>query len=177
MEARLAMMAPILFQWDGEAMVPANAFWRRKADETFAIGERHPLVIQEERSQISHAHYFASVAEVWKNLGEDQSAHFPTSEHLRKWALIRCGYRDERSITCASKAEALRVAAFVKPMDDFAVVTTAGATVVVLTAKSQSYRAMGKREFGESKNAVLDFLWAMIGVQPETGAREAGMAA
>lgn len=31
---------PIAFFWDGEALVPANAHWQRKADEVFVVGER-----------------------------------------------------------------------------------------------------------------------------------------
>ena len=31
-------------------------------------------------------------------------------------------------------------------------------TMTIRTARSQSYQAMGKREFAESKTAVLDYL-------------------
>src|SRR3546814_9642927 len=58
---------------------------------------------------------------------------FATPDHLRRWALIRAGYRDERSIVCASKAEAQRLAAFIKPMDDYAVVLVSEAVVKVCT--------------------------------------------
>ena len=81
---------------------------------------------------------------------------------MRKWALIRTGFRDERSIVCASKAEAERVAAFVKPMDDFAIVIAHEASVLVYTAKSQSMKAMGAKEFQRSKEAVLDYCQGMI---------------
>ena len=86
----------------------------------------------------------------------------PSVEHMRKWALIRTGYRDERSIVCASKAEAKRVAAFVKPMDDFAIVVVNEATVAVYTAKSQSQKAMGGKEFQKSKEAVLEYCQSML---------------
>lgn len=79
-------------------------------------------------------------------------------EHLRKYALIRTGHRDERTIVCASKAEARRVAAFVKPLDEFALVLVNEASVSVYTAKSQSLRAMGKTAFQQSKDDVLGFL-------------------
>jgi hypothetical protein len=72
---------------------------------------------------------------------------FPTAEVLRKKMLIRAGYADERSIVCASKAEAQRVAAFVKPMDEYAVVTVREAVVRVYTAQSQSIKAMGAKPF------------------------------
>lgn len=156
-------MTPLPFEWDGEAMRVMPGF-QRQADRSFVIGERYRLAPVEDRSGASHRHYFAVIDEAWENLPEGMSADFPTPEHLRKAALIRAGYRDERSVVCASRAEALRVAAFIKPIDDFAIVATSGATVCVYTAKSQSEKAMGKEDFQRSKDAVLDALAAMLGV-------------
>jgi hypothetical protein len=169
--------APIRFSWDGESFTPASAFWARKADEVFVIGETYQLVEHHDRSLASHNHYFAAIHEGWQNLPEHWAHRLPTAEHLRKYALIKSGYADERSIVCASKAEAQRVAAFVKPMDDFAVVLVSEATVKVYTAKSQSMKAMGKAVFQESKTAVLDAIDEMVGVERGATAREAGRAA
>jgi len=74
------------------------------------------------------------------------------------------GYRDERSIVCNSRAMAERVAAFIGSMDCYAVVTALSSVVRVYTPKSQSMRAMGKREFQESKDHVLGFIADLIGV-------------
>ena len=156
-------MQPLPFEWDGESMRVLPGF-QRQADQAFVIGERYRLAPVEDRSAASHRHYFAAINEAWANLPEGMSDDFPTPEHLRKAALIRAGYRDERSVVCASRAEALRVAAFIKPIDDFALVATSGTTVCVYTAKSQSVKAMGKEEFQRSKDAVLDRLAAMLGV-------------
>lgn len=155
---------PVLFMWDGEAMRPANP---KLADRHFVIGEAYPLIVNEERSTNSHSHYFAALNEAWKNLPEAEAERWPTVEHLRKYALIRAGFRDERSIVCASKAEAQRMAAFVKPMDEYAIVATSEAVVRVYTAKSQSMRAMGKADFQASKDAVLTIVSQLIGVTPE----------
>jgi len=119
------------------------------------------------RSAVSHSHYFAAVNEAWRNLPEDMADDFPTSEHLRKWALVKSGFRDERSIACSSRAEALRIAAFVRPIDEFAIVVVREAVVTVYTAKSQSLRAMGKAEFQRSKDGVLDVLAKLIGTSTE----------
>lgn len=159
------MNAPLPFRWTGEAMEPLPAFTRR-CDAAFVVGEVYNLDAIEERSAKSHAHYFASINEAWQNLPENLVEQFPTSEHLRKWCLIRAGYHQSRDIVAASKAEALRLAAFVKPMDSYAVVTARGAVVTVYTAESQSMRAMGKQRFQESKDAVLSLLAAMIGTDP-----------
>lgn len=158
------MSALFHYQWDGESMVPLPHF-RKRCDDEFVIGETYPLAETADRSLKSHSHYFACVGEAWKNLPELEAEHHPTAEHLRKYALIRCGYADERSIVCASKAEAQRVAAFIKPMDEYAVVVVRDCVVKVFTAQSQSKKAMGAETFQASKQAVLDYLDDLIGVE------------
>ena len=165
---------PLAFRWDGESMVPLSAI---AADRNYTIGEIYRLVPYEERSQRSHAHYFACIQEAWQNLPERLAQRFPTPEHLRKYALIWAGHRDERSIVARSKTEAYGIAQFVRPVDPFSVVVMHEATVTVMTAKSQSTRAMGAKEFQRSKDAVLDFLAGMIGVEADDLRREAGRAA
>ena len=169
--------APILCAWDGEHLTPVGQTWARRADAQWVVGERYSVEIRQERSQASHNHYFASIAEAWQNLPEDLAERFPTPVHLRKWALIKAGYRDETSIVCASKAEALRLAAFVKPMDEFAIIAVSEAVVTRYTAKSQSIKAMGKEVFEASKKAVLDLVAQMIGTTAPTLQKNAGRAA
>lgn len=162
------MTAPQQFSWDGEHMVPLRP---RLADKEYCIGELYRLGVIEDRSRNTHNHYFALLHEAWSNLPDDLAERFQTEEHLRKYALIKAGYFDERSIVCGSKAEAQRIAAFIKPMDDFAIVTVSEATVRVYTAKSQSKRAMGAKDFQDSKTKVLEIVAALIGVTPEALAK------
>lgn len=159
-------MTPLPFTWDGEAMRIRPSF-QRQADDLFCIGETYTLAPVEDRSAASHRHYFAAINEVWQNVPEHLAGEFPTAEHLRKKALIRAGYRDERTFVCSSKAEAVRLAAFLRPVDDYAIVSVSGSTVVQWTAKSQSMRAMGKADFQKSKDDVLEALADMIGVRTE----------
>ena len=95
------------------------------------VGEEYRVDPEEERSIASHNHFFMAVNEAWRNLPEHLTEQFPTSESLRKRALIKAGYFDSRSIACSTKAEALRVAAFVRPMDEHAVVVVSKAVVSV----------------------------------------------
>lgn len=127
--------------------------------------------MQEARSLVSHNHFFSTLNDIWLSLPERYGDRIPTAEHMRKWALIRTGYRDERTIACASEAEARRVAAFVKPMDEFAIVVVNEATVTVCTAKSQSTKAMDKVEFQKSKEAVLDYCHGLL--SPDANAARA----
>lgn len=154
-------MTPLPHRWEGDCFVPLHP---RRADKQYVVGQVYNLVPVEERSAASHNQFFASISEAFNNLPEDQAERFKSAEHLRKWALIQAGFRDERSVVCSSHAEALRLAAFIEPMDDYAVVTVAGAAVRVYTARSQSFRAMPKGEFQRSKDAVLDVLAKLLGV-------------
>jgi hypothetical protein len=163
--------APITMRWDGDAMVPASQFWASRADKLWVVGEHYKIAEHHDRSGVSHRHFFAVVNEAWSNLPDRLLEEFPTAEVLRKKLLIRAGYADERSIVCASKAEAQRVAAFIKPMDDYAVVTVREAVVRVFTAQSQSVKAMGNRAFQESKTKVLDALDDLLGVERGATAR------
>lgn len=156
-------MTALPFRWTGDAMEPLRGFQKR-ADAAFVVGEVYRLEPVEERSAASHRFYFASVNEAWQNLPERLAIEHPTAEHLRKWALCKTGFANERQMVASSKAEALRLAAFIKPMDEFAVVEVRDAVVRVWTARSQSIRAMGKADFELSKRAVLDKLAQLIGV-------------
>lgn len=168
---------PILCSWDGESFAPASPYWQRQADEAYTVGETYRLAPYEERSWRSHQHYFACINDVWQNLPEHLVDQYPTSEKLRKHALIKTGYHDSRSVACASAEEAERVAAFIRPIDDYAVVTIRDNVVTIYTAKSQSMRAMGKATFQKSKDDVLGILANMIGVNSNELRKNAGEAA
>jgi len=170
------LTAPLIFTWDGEAMVP----WPRYAkicDQEFVVHEHYRLEVIEERSAKSHSHYFAALNEAWRNLPSPWDERFPTAEALRKYALIKTGFFDSRSIVTATKAEALRFAAFLKPVDEFSIVVASDCTVTVYTAKSQSLRSMGKAAFQDSKDKVLEYVASLIGVQQSDLRANAGRAA
>lgn len=154
--------APMLYRWDAENSVMVTTR-PRLADREYVDGETYRLGVIEERSINSHNHYFASIAEAWGNLPDHLIGLYPSPEALRKRALIETGYCDSQSFVCGSKAEALRLASFIRPHDDFAVIIASGATVTRYTAKSQSMKAMGKQAFGESKQKVLDWISGLIG--------------
>lgn len=161
------MSTPMLWTWTGDAMEPMKRF-QKACDAEFVIGEVYRLEEVKERSRRSHSHYFASVHNGWMNLSEDEAERFPTAEHLRKHCLIHCGYRNERTLVASTKAEALRIAAFMRPANEYAIIVVRECTVVELTAKSQSQKAMGAKEFQESKTAVLDMIASIIGTDAAT---------
>ena len=163
---------PQYFVYDAErsVMVP-----RRKAlaDKQYVDGQEYRLGVIEERSANSHSHFFAALTKAWKNLPDDLAERFPTPDALRKYALIKAGFYDSSEFACASQAEALRLASFLRPIDEYALIVVKGNAVRRLVAKSQSTKAMGKDDFQQSKTAVLEIVSAMIGVAPKAVAENA----
>lgn len=144
-----------------------SARFAEKANEQFVAGATYWLSIEPERSEKTHNHEFAVVNEAWKTLPESLQADFPTSDSLRKRALIECGYYTEERIDAGTQAAALRVAAYVRAKDQFAWVVTRGGVVVVRNAVSQSRQAMGAAAFQESKTRILEWIADLIGVELE----------
>lgn len=170
-------LSPVPMIWKDGVFTPATSYQAKRCAEHFQEGQRVFLVEHQERSTQSHQHFFASLRDAWLNLPEDIAHEFPTVEKFRATGLISTGFYHERRVLCASPEEAQRVAAFIAPINELAIVSVHGCAVVERTAKSQSYRAMDKKEFRASKDAVLAWAWALCGVDAETGNREAGRAA
>src|SRR5690606_27861428 len=140
---------PLRWVWDGEAEVmrPASPIWARKANERYVDTMEYRLQEIYDRSPETHRHYFAVIRDAWLSLPDELAAQFETPEHLRKWAVIKAGYHEKKSIHCASVAEARKVAAFMRPLDTYAIVTTTENVVTVWTAQSQDHRHMDKATF------------------------------
>ena len=125
------------------------------------------------RSDKSHKHQFAEIAEAWRTLPEDM-LDLPwaaNEETLRKHALIATGYCHTYAIDCGKEATARRVKAALVSAEagkhGYALGQVRGPVVVVWTPESQSMRAMGGKRFQESKDAVLNWIAAKIGTSPE----------
>jgi len=167
---------PMPMRWTGESLEPVGRF-KRDADRSFVIGQVYRMAEIEERSAKTHNHFFACLHDAWLNLPEDQAERFPTEDHLRKFALIKCGFGDSRQLVASSRAEALRIAAFARPCDEYALVTVDGSVVTIWTAQSQSMKAMGAKIFQASKQAVLDYVAGLVGVSADDLAKHGGQAA
>ena len=134
----------------------------------FGQGEIVMLERHEERTLNSHRAFFAFVNEAWKNLPEGLEQEYPTPAHLRKKLLIRLGWFDERSIVCDTERDAAVIGAYLAPIHETGIIVISGNVIKIYTAKSQSYAAMSKRNFEESKRAVVDALANLI----QTSVRE-----
>jgi hypothetical protein len=147
-------------------MVPAKP---KLADKEFVIGQRYWLEQVSDRSWVSHRHEFAWIEQAWANLPETMTEMFPTPEHLRKAALIATGWSRETIIEAGNPRAALRVAAYARGEDEFARVMARGSTVTIKKARSQrmhGHDRMDKDEFQRSKDDILNWISALIGVEP-----------
>lgn len=154
---------PIMFEWQGDAMVPASRFWQAECDKRFTVGECVSLEEIHARSHATHAHYFATVKAVWDTLPDHLRPQFGNPEILRKHALIRTGYHTMVQHVCKTAAEAERMAAVIKPYDAYQIVDQDGPIVTVFHALSQDMRSMDKATFQASKEKVLDWCADLIG--------------
>lgn len=155
------MSAPIIYEWNGEAMVPLPRF-AKLCDKQFAVGERYGLVEESERSQATHNHFFAALHDLWLNLPESAGAE--SFEHFRKRGLIETGYCTVTDIVFSTPDDAERAARGIREADGYLIVTVAGNVVRYIRAESQSRKSMGAKRFNESKRAVLDWAAAQVGV-------------
>lgn len=158
--------------WNGTAFVPLQRFHNIAAG-AFVEGEIYDLEVVEERSPKSHRHYFACIRDSWLNLPESAALEpwAQSSEHLRKFALIKTGWHTCTVYACGTKAEASRTARVIRAeVDEFTIAIPRGSTVEIYRAKSQSVRAMGKADFQKSKDDVLNFLAGLVGGRSEGGA-------
>lgn len=154
-------MNPVAYRWINGHMVPLNSFFATRAAKQYQPGATYVLVPNEARSPESHSHFFAALHDGWLNLAEEYAEEFPTSAHLRAWALTKAGYADKNVIVCATSEDAIRTAAIASTRDKIRIIEVSGRTVTVWIPHSQSRAAMGKERFQDSKSKVLDIVAAM----------------
>lgn len=158
-------MQSIRYIWTGTAMQPENEAARREADRRFGQGEVVPLDVANPRSKVSHDHFFAVVADAHGTLPEAMAERYPTPDSLRHFALCKAGYCDVERFVASSKAEALRLAGFVRSgAGDGVQVVVDGNAITRLTPHSQSVRSMGAKTFQESKSRCLEVIADLLDV-------------
>ncbi len=156
-----------------------KAFWRQgsfvpfpapqqELSRVLSDGEIVTICIDRERSERSHNHQWAEIAEIWGTLPETLALmpYSASPETLRKHALIATGWCDVGTIVVGSSAAAERVAAYAKSRETdihgYCVVRQDGGTVIVYTPRSQKKREMGASAFQKSKTDVLNWCLQLI---------------
>lgn len=169
-------LPPIPFVYAAGALRPVGRHAAAVLAEHLGEGQIVRMIEQEERSEVSHRHEFAWLREAWANLSDDLRVEYPSPEALRKRALIRTGWCTVQDYACGSKAEAMRWATFLRrEVDEYTVIEVSESVVRVFRARSQARGKMNREEFTASKNAVLEWVSGLLGVEP--GALEQARAA
>ncbi len=159
---------PIVWTYTGDGLEPASGYWRRMANEHLVVGQRYRMVEEAERSTASHNHEFAWLKEAWETMPDELYEQFPSSEHLRKYGLIKKGHCTMKQYPCNSEAEAERLRTALKDeADEYALIVRSRNVVTVYKAASQSKKAMGPAVFQQSKSDLMNFVGDLLGIDPE----------
>jgi hypothetical protein len=158
---------PLPCRWTGSEFKPWNLGLARKY---FEPGGTYNLAPYDERSQASHSAYFAELDSKWNTLPHDLESEYPSRESMRHRVLIKTGFCTQRDFVLPTNDAAMQFAAELIEADDeaYSLIEVRGRVVRRYRAMSQSYRAMGRKVFEESKAAVLDYIdRELLGVEPE----------
>ena len=151
---------PATIYMDGQEWVPAE--W---AD---ALAD---ALREKQRSQQSHSHQFAAINDLWANLPmrHANAPYAASAEAFRKHGLIATGHCDVETIAFEDKAQAVAAAPFIAALarkaHGYALIVVRDALVICSTPHSQSFKAMGKELFHQSKADVLGWGEEMLGVK------------
>lgn len=161
-------VSPVICTWEDDAYRPLPGRALDIARAQHGTGERVTLIEYDSRSRLSHDHYMVTVRAAWQNWPEDYAVAIANEDQLRKHALIRTGYYDESAGAYASPEDAAAYITMMTRAVDYAEFSTFGEVVVVRIAKTQRKKLMGAAVFQRSKQDVLDFLSAVIGIDVTT---------
>ena len=123
------------------------------------------LVNPKEHSDPMRRMFFAAIRDIWQTLPDHVAPMYPSSEHLRKAALVRAGWCNSTTTACGNRATAIRVAALARHLDEYAIVDISGSVVTVFTAKSMAKRACPKADFKRVADQALMWANGLIGVE------------
>jgi hypothetical protein len=125
------------------------------------------LVDPAEHSDKARARFFAIIADAYLNMPAQWKPLIGSKEHLRKWVLCQVGHCDTTATDCGSKAAAERIAALIRHVDTFAVVTVNGAIVTTSIARSIRKRVCPKAMFMPITEKAYAYLNEMMGYDVE----------
>lgn len=126
---------------------------------------------EKQRSQQSHSHQFAAINDLWANLPlrHADAPYAKSAEAFRKHGLCATGHCDVETIAFERKDQAIAAAPYIASLarmaHGYALVVVRDALVICSTPHSQSFKAMGKDTFHQSKADVLGWGEEMLGVK------------
>ena len=161
-------------RWSGTAFEPVNEYVGRKADAEYVVGQVYLVSGEQEQSALSRAHQFAWLHQAYLSLPDEVAARFIDEDHVRKHGLIAGGFASTTVIDCATNAEAKRWMKILTAEDPYCIVKVSGTSLMRFTARSQSARSMGAKEFQASKNSVLQYVADLLGSNSDDVEKQEG---
>lgn len=143
---------------DGQDWVLATAYDKAVAD-----------LAEKQRSQASHNHAFAAIKDCFDSLptSHAQAPYAASADAFRKHGLIVTGHCDTDTLAMpsadAAKQAAPIIAKLARKAHGYALTVVRGQLIVCSTPHSQSFKAMGKERFEQSKADVLNWAMGMVG--------------
>lgn len=125
------------------------------------------LVDPAEHSDQARKRFFAIIRDAYGNMPDQWKPLIGSSEHLRKFVLCQVGHCDTTATDCGSHAAAERVAALIRHVDSFAVVTVTGSIVTTSVARSIRKRVCPKKAFMPLTEKAYAYLNEMMGYDVE----------
>lgn len=125
---------------------------------------------EKQRSNASHNHQFAEIANLWANLpiSHASAPYAASADAFRKHGLIVTGFCDVDTVAFETPEQACAgaplIAKLARKAHGYALTVARGPVVVCHTPHSQSFAAMGREGFHASKAAVLDWGHSLLGV-------------
>lgn len=178
------MSRSIRCRWDGERFTPEPQDARR-ARGFFIAGNAYVLDADDPISHKERSFYHAQIKDAWDNLNDITKASLGSADNLRKWALIKSGWRVENQVFGPDRAWAIWTEHFHKKRSGeyTTVITTAPEnesdlwSVKILQARTQKVGNpeegyMTREEWKQSKDDVLFVVSQMIGVSKGTLAKQ-----
>lgn len=175
MDHKPEKLLPVPFIWTNGAMVPLERFRERCGQ--YVEGEMYSLIPYDQRSRISHDHYFCVVRAAFQNWPESYPIVLPDESALRYHALIQTGHFDQIVGSYESPEAAETSARDLVRRVEYAEYSIFENVAVLRFPKTQKKKAMGSKVFQQSKQDVIDWLSAIIGVDVTALVAEAKKAA
>ena len=156
-------MVEVYAGWDGEHLIPIKRS-QKTCDAQLVVGERYILEVGMPQSASKRAMFHASLADIFLSLPDETAERFLNKDHFRYWLTIKCGFADEMTEVCETKAEAERQKIRTLRLAPYSVVEQKDNVLKIWTARSTKAGAMDGREFSALVDAVLAKAADLIGV-------------
>jgi hypothetical protein len=108
--------------------------------------------------------FFAILRDIHGNLNDDLRRRFPSSETLRKHALVAAGWCDVMTVLAGSKSAAPGIAAAFQVKDRYCIIDIRGEVLTIYTARSMMRPALLKHQFLEISEKALDWILTQTGI-------------